>query len=923
MSDTESNTIPHHGDPTHSQDAPTFSRGLQRILPSFLVSTVNLPRPIPQLPSLERHREALRPNDASHPINYRRPSAVAVRADRLYEPVISHTQSTVRDPPGLDPVDDPSVPQHRQYSLPAVSLDAHTPPPRQNTSSCPDPSRQQFADPGPDLSLQQAEASNPVLQQHAGWPDPPSPGALRPPLPVHARSKGKTSIGPQRSSPTVDHHEPYPSVGSRNTYREPVQKRLLGTLRDADPHVSIQAHTADVDVASIFPLSSRAVTDAMRQPSVPDNYNDHVMAPPPELNEPPATTQGKPASPNEKHTLPTSPTQQDLTSISRDTIAPSSVPVIADEDISMLNIGNAYGTVNTSGSSRPAPEPLLGSVHAVLRSELQQPGTGPMPNTPSRPLPLPHRAGVYLTDEQVGHLAGRLAPMLTQALLDFSRSNTWHAGPQGGGFVQPSADDGDDTELEDTTGVRKAQAYGQDFATRRAKAEASYPKGLHNAIRKYLVEKQLYLSSSARDRALPVANPMDVSRYEADAASPPTLSNIAFDWPAALESRWNKYVLDILSVNFYQKVEEGMAIEGVDRHTVDLSTIRTLIKTKITTTRNKVNETRAATTAEEQERLRTKAEHRYQLDRMNTRRHGTYQRRKRIVTFVHAGIADDTWRDIDNVLTRLDSAGMSDDETDDEGPPKVLRRVRIPWLHPDISELFRRVESYHQAVRAETLTHLHRGNRSYPRDYEAIHVDSARPVIQGLPANYYHPEWLRTLNDAARQMLQMQANSPLPDLMPSKTYARGFVVDMDALRRYLNAFNFSKHELPPLQPTDPNPEGRVGAYHARMERVQSEVLPKGKQLEFLYWFVTQHRETGDFRTYFFIPTSRASEKAALESFPMVERDRKRLQHFMATTNGLLPEGKQETCAFKRENFRWRAIPEMALFPNLHPMVNVD
>ncbi|EIW81987.1 hypothetical protein CONPUDRAFT_164681 [Coniophora puteana RWD-64-598 SS2] len=159
--------------------------------------------------------------------------------------------------------------------------------------------------------------------------------------------------------------------------------------------------------------------------------------------------------------------------------------------------------------------------------------------------------------------------------------------------------------------------------------------------------------------------------------------------------------------------------------------------------------------------------------------------------------------------------------------------------------------------------------------------------------------------------------------MPGKIYARGFVVDMDALRRYLNAFNFSKYDLPPLQPTDPNPEGRVGAYWSRMERVQREVLPKGIQLEFLYWFVAQSKETGDFRTYFFIPTGRTCEKAVRECWPLFDKDKKRLKHFLTTARSLLPEDKQETCALKREDLRWRAVPETALFPNLHPMVNVD
>lgn len=83
---------------------------------------------------------------------------------------------------------------------------------------------------------------------------------------------------------------------------------------------------------------------------------------------------------------------------------------------------------------------------------------------------------------------------------------------------------------------------------------------------------------------------------------------------------------------------------------------------------------------------------------------------------------------------------MSDDETDNESECpnpdrrfKTLRRIDTGFLTPEIAEIWAAVETYPSSAR--------NGNRSYKRDRRARSTNN-RDAIKGLPANFYHPNWL-------------------------------------------------------------------------------------------------------------------------------------------------------------------------------------
>jgi hypothetical protein len=123
----------------------------------------------------------------------------------------------------------------------------------------------------------------------------------------------------------------------------------------------------------------------------------------------------------------------------------------------------------------------------------------------------------------------------------------------------------------------------------------------------------------------------------------------------------------------------------------------------------------------------------------------TYNRRRKIYEVNHkrGGNNDEAWDSIGLLLDALGTRGMSDDETDNElahsNPDrrfKTLRRIDTGFLTPEIADIWAAVETYPSSAQ------LSRGNRSYKHVSKARQVSKKRIPIPGLPANFYHPEWL-------------------------------------------------------------------------------------------------------------------------------------------------------------------------------------
>jgi hypothetical protein len=132
------------------------------------------------------------------------------------------------------------------------------------------------------------------------------------------------------------------------------------------------------------------------------------------------------------------------------------------------------------------------------------------------------------------------------------------------------------------------------------------------------------------------------------------------------------------------------------------------------------------------------------------------------------------WSQVNKVLSRLDVAGMSSDESDDgyrrvpivnPRPQKRLRRVRLRWLSPGISDLFAAVETYDKTSLRPEEVHLRRGNLPLYRDPIAKRTDDKRPPILELPRNWYDDDWYKGLGRLGQLLIGAMPEQPIPVLV--------------------------------------------------------------------------------------------------------------------------------------------------------------
>ncbi|KAG1734426.1 uncharacterized protein EDB91DRAFT_1250944 [Suillus paluster] len=298
------------------------------------------------------------------------------------------------------------------------------------------------------------------------------------------------------------------------------------------------------------------------------------------------------------------------------------------------------------------------------------------------------------------------------------------------------------------------------------------------AFHNYLQAKGLL---KGKNNSLPQCPPTEtVQAFNNDNDCCPTVDNLSIDWSDSLKkSPWNTEVINLLAVDFRMKVENGMYAEVVlNEETMNLDNLRLLCIDKLRCTQTEYRQRARLSkfsNLEDRNRasheLSARSERRQCLDRSNTRKHGTLQRRRKIVE-QNRHCNPDTWDTIMLIVNRLDLDGMSGDETDTPLGviPKVMRRVGLPWLSPDITRLLHAVESFTPATYEENMT-VPIGNSSLPRILEQKCTAHNSIAIQKLPRNWYDDDWYKANSSSARAFLGARKLYNIPHLEPYHSHS--------------------------------------------------------------------------------------------------------------------------------------------------------
>ncbi|KAG1796869.1 hypothetical protein EV424DRAFT_1546852 [Suillus variegatus] len=294
---------------------------------------------------------------------------------------------------------------------------------------------------------------------------------------------------------------------------------------------------------------------------------------------------------------------------------------------------------------------------------------------------------------------------------------------------------------------------------------------LHVAFRSYLQEKRVL---KGKNGSLPQSPPIKtIQAFNHNHDCCPTLDDLSIDWSDSLKkSSWNTEVINILVVDFQLKIKNGTYVQ-VLFHTeaMSLDNLRSLCIDKLRRTQfecrqrtqigkySNLEEMNSASRA-----LSGRNEQRQHLDRCNTRKHGTLERHRKIVA-QNRHRNPDTWDTIGRIIDRLDVDGVSRDETDTPigAIPKVVRRVGLPWLNPDITQLLHAVETYAPATHEENMT-IPIGNSSLPRILEQKRAAQNSIAIQRLPRNWYNDHWYKANSSSARALLETRKSLIIPAL---------------------------------------------------------------------------------------------------------------------------------------------------------------
>ncbi|KZT04246.1 uncharacterized protein LAESUDRAFT_761364 [Laetiporus sulphureus 93-53] len=172
----------------------------------------------------------------------------------------------------------------------------------------------------------------------------------------------------------------------------------------------------------------------------------------------------------------------------------------------------------------------------------------------------------------------------------------------------------------------------------------------------------------------------------------PDITLPLMDWSSELSSLWNKELILLLSREFLQRIKSGSEFPLLfDPETM---TETTLLRSCTAKLRRMQAQVRHAGSRDWEERKANDAA----ALRRNTRRQGIFVRRAQIVN-ANKGSSPALWNAVENILEKLEVAGMSSDHTDEEASKrhKVVRRAQLPWRHDDVDALLSAVDGYQTA----------------------------------------------------------------------------------------------------------------------------------------------------------------------------------------------------------------------------------
>ncbi|KAG2352804.1 hypothetical protein BDR07DRAFT_1497591 [Suillus spraguei] len=275
------------------------------------------------------------------------------------------------------------------------------------------------------------------------------------------------------------------------------------------------------------------------------------------------------------------------------------------------------------------------------------------------------------------------------------------------------------THREDSSSDTQASDSDDDLTPRprrKRPGKRGSKNHLHVAFRSYLREKKLL---RGKHGSLPQSSPIEsIQAFNRDHDCCPTLENLFIDWSDSLEkSSWNTELISLIVVDLQAKIRNGTYAQVLFHAEASLDNLRSLCIDKLRRTQ--------------------------------------YECRQH------------TWDTIGRIINRLDVNGVSGDETDTPigATPKVVRRVGLPWLNPDVTQLLHAVESYAAATHEENMT-IPIGNSSLPRVLEPKRTAQNSIAIQRLPRNWYNDNWYQANSTSARALLGARKSLILPTLEP-------------------------------------------------------------------------------------------------------------------------------------------------------------
>ncbi|RDB29028.1 hypothetical protein Hypma_015652 [Hypsizygus marmoreus] len=278
-------------------------------------------------------------------------------------------------------------------------------------------------------------------------------------------------------------------------------------------------------------------------------------------------------------------------------------------------------------------------------------------------------------------------------------------------------------------------------------------------LREFLQNKGLNQSAKLR-----IAPSHLVKAFTEDNNGGPSAETPEFDWFSPFTSPWNRELLFLLATVFKAILSKtsGLINEKWGNIPWLIKLIAKRLERVRTAYKNDLPPPPGSSESEDQKKLRIKQreERRLKNLRRNTRRKGTFDRRRDII---RERFNEDPgfWRQLKAIHEELGEAGMSSDDTETEEQglsPKTVRRIPKVWINPAVSSLWESVEKI-----GRSSTSPHAGNSKCPRIFSGSMTTSTHTkAIPKLPSNFYDELWWKSQTRSDQVLLDRRPERALP-----------------------------------------------------------------------------------------------------------------------------------------------------------------